>query len=93
MGDDVGLGAFLDRESVLQDLRPVLAEGHHSTTGLDLEWTSHGRRLHARRNGISVDINIEVLAGETLHNINLGVIGCVAWTDRQPCQRQDSCNY
>ena len=45
MRDDIGLGAFLDREGVLEDRRAILAEGHRMATGLDLEWTGHSRGL------------------------------------------------
>jgi hypothetical protein len=28
-----------------------------------------------------------------LHNVDLGVIGGIARTDREPCQRQNPCGY
>ena len=89
MRDDIGLGAFLDREGVLEDRRAVFAESHHTATGLDLEWTGHSRSLDILGDGLSVDLNVEVLAWQTLNNVDLGVIGGIAGTDRQPRQSQD----
>src|SRR5512133_2335782 len=75
MRNDVSLGAFLDGEGVLQDGRAVLFEAHHSLARVDLERAGHRRSLHTRCNRLAVDLNVEVLTRQTLHDIDLGVIG------------------
>ena len=86
MCDDIGLGAFFDRESVLEEFGAVLAEGDHTATRLDFERAGYGRGLDILCHRFSVDRDVQVLAWHTLHDVDLGVIGRVAWTDRQPRQ-------
>ena len=91
MRDKIGLGAFLDREGVLEDGIAILAEGHRMATRLDLERTGRGcRRDSLRDRGPFVDCDVEVLAWQALDDIDLRIIGRVAWTYCYPGQRQDS---
>ena len=93
MCDDIGLGAFLDREGVLEEGGAVLAEGDHTATGIDFERACYGRCLDILCNRFSIDRDVQILAWHTLHDVDLRVIGRVAWTDRQPRQSQNSCSH
>src|SRR4029453_4926220 len=91
MREKIGLGAFLDRESVLEDGIAILAEGHRMATRLDVERTGRGSsRDSLRDRGPFGDCDIEVLAWQALDDIDLGIIGRVAWTYCCRGQRQDS---